>query len=227
VRLSKDKERIERALAATAKIVEAHPGNLEAWFARAELFWLQGTNNQAIGELSEVVRQHPENAEVYIRRAQAYNDAKDFSKAMADADYAIRLDPCNGHGYLQRAFAFALQHKYQLAVEAYLEAINVDPELAEPFNGLAWLLATCPDPSVRNGTKAAEYINRALQLAPDRWDIWGTRAAVFAENSDFENAVSWEERCVQRNDLSEEQRRRASERLALYRAGKPYREEPK
>src|SRR5437660_3760455 len=72
VRLSKDKERIERALAATAKIVEAHPGNLEAWFVRAELFWLQGTNNQAIGELSEVVQQHPENAEVYIRRAQAY-----------------------------------------------------------------------------------------------------------------------------------------------------------
>jgi len=92
---------------------------------------------------------------------------------------------------------------------------------------LAWLLATCPDPTIRDGAKATEYVERALQLAPDRWDIWDTRAAVFAENGEFENAVSWEERCLQRNDLSEEQQRRASERLSLYRSAKPYREEPK
>src|SRR5437899_11071343 len=98
---------------------------------------------------------------------------------------------------------------------------------ARIFTSVACLLVTCPDPTVRDGAQATEYIDRALQLAPDQWQSWDTRAAVFAENGDFENAVSWEERCLQRNDLSDEQRRRASERLALYRAGKPYREEPK
>ena len=137
---------------------------------------------------------------------------------------------------MQRGFAYLQLNNYYEAVGDVTEGlklltsapgIKLTSADARIFNSVAWLLATCPDPSVRDGARATEYIDRALQLAPDQWESWDTRAAVFAENGDFENAVSWEERCLQRNDLSDEQRRRASERLALYRAGKPYREEPK
>jgi hypothetical protein len=53
-----------------------------------------------------------------------------------------------------------------------------EPKSSAPFNSLAWLLATCPDSTVRDGGKAAGYINQALELEPDRWTIWDTRAAV-------------------------------------------------
>ena len=101
-----------------------------------------------------------------------------------------------------------------------------EPKSSAPFNSLAWLLATCPDSTVRDGRKAAGYINQALELEPDRWTIWDTRAAVSAENGDFKDAITWEERCLNRKDLSTEERHRATKRLELYRAGKPYREEP-
>jgi len=92
---------------------------------------------------------------------------------------------------------------------------------------LAWLLATCPDSTVRNRAKATEYVSRALKLDPHQWHVWDTRAAVFAENGDFGNAVQWEERCLEQKDLSEAERGKVKERLAFYRARKPYREEPK
>jgi tetratricopeptide (TPR) repeat protein len=117
--------------------------------------------------------------------------------------------------------------RYNQAVVDLLEAVTVDPKSTDAFNSLAWLLATCPDSTVRNGIKATEYIGRALQLDPNKWALWDTRAAVFAENGDFENAVKWEQRCLQRKDLSQAERHKTTERLALYRARKPYREEPK
>ena len=77
-----------------------------------------------------------------------------------------------------------------------------EPKSSAPFNSLAWLLATCPDSTVRDGGKAAGYIDQALELEPDRWTIWDTRAAVSAENGDFKDAITWEERCLNRKDLS-------------------------
>jgi hypothetical protein len=116
--------------------------------------------------------------------------------------------------------------RYNQAAADLLEAVKVDAK-SDTLNSVAWLLATCPDSPVRNGMKATEYITRALKIDPNNWTLWDTRAAVFAENGDFEKAASWEERCLQRKDLSAAERHRVSERLALYRARKPYREEPK
>ncbi len=107
-----------------------------------------------------------------------------------------------------------------------LQATKVDPKSANAFNDLAWLLATCPDSAIRDGNKAIEYVNQALELDPNRWTLLDTRAAASAEKGDFKDAVTWEERCLQREDLPEDERPRATERLALYRAEKPYREQP-
>jgi tetratricopeptide (TPR) repeat protein len=130
-----------------------------------------------------------------------------------------------------RAAAFTKLGKYKEAVADLVEASELEGKAgifeapaADVLNSLAWLLATCPDSAVRNGEKATEYVSRALQHDPNRWQIWDTRAAVFAENGDFGNAVQWQERCLERKDLSEADRARLEERLALYRAEKPCRQ---
>ena len=147
--------------------------------------------------------------------------------AIDDLTEEIKLDPNHDDAWRCRGFALRKQGKYAEARADLLQACKLNPKSAEIFNSLAWLLSTCPDSAVRDGIKAKEYINQALQLDPDRWNFWGTRAAVSAENGAFDDAISWQERCLERKDLSEEERRGATERLALYRAGKPYREELK
>ena len=221
----------DKAIGAWSKILEFESTNLGARFMRARLYALVGAHDKAMTDASELIRQHPNRAAGYTLRAAFYNDKHVYQKAIADANRALQIEPHNiaacSDAYLARAGAFLYLKRYNQAVADLLEAVKVDPKSTDAFNSLAWLLATCPDGTVRNGTKATEYINRALQIDPNKSAFWDTRAAVSAENGDFKNAVSWEERYLQRKDLSETERRKATERLALYRSRKSYREEPK
>jgi tetratricopeptide (TPR) repeat protein len=94
--------------------------------------------------------------------------------------------------------------------------------------GLPWLLATCPEASVRRGTEAVE---RALEVCRrnecEDWNLLDTLAAAYAEVGDFEQAVKCQEHALARTNLSAEWRQQLEARLALYRAGMPYRELPK
>lgn len=230
-RLFEETREYDKAIGIWSNVLEFEPTNLSARFMRARLYALVGAHDKAMADASELIRQHPNRAAGYTLRAGFYNDKHDYQKAIADGNRALQIEPRNiaacSDAHLVRAGAFLYLKRYNQAVADLLEAVKVDPKSTDAFNSLAWLLATCPDSTVRNGTKATEYISRALQLDPNKWALWDTRAAVFAENGDFENAAKWEERCLQRKDLSEAERHKATERLALYRARKPYREEPK
>ena len=57
-------------------------------------------------------------------------------------------------------------------------------------------------------------------------DYLDTLAAACAEEGDFPSAVQWEEKAIGMA-LSDTEKDERSGRLALYRAGKPYRYEPK
>ena len=218
-RLFEETRQYDKAIGAWSKILEFESTNLGARFMRARLYALVGAHDKAMADASELIRQHPNRAAGYTLRAAFNNDKHDYQKAIADANRALQTEPRNvaacSDAYLARAGAFLYLKKYNQAVADLLEAVKVDPKSTDAFNSLAWLLATCPDSTVRNGTKATEHISRALQLDPNKWALWDTRAAVFAENGDFENAAKWEERCLQRKDLFEAERHKTTERLAL------------
>ena len=71
--------------------------------------------------------------------------------------------------------------------------MHYDPFFLWPENNLAWLFATCPEPSCRNGLKAIEFAKRACDRSD--WHCWSfisTLAAAYAEVGDFEKAVSFQ-----------------------------------
>jgi tetratricopeptide (TPR) repeat protein len=101
------------------------------------------------------------------------------------------------------------------------------PDRPEPANGLAWLLATCPQPNIRNGAKAIELAGRAVQLSNGREpDCLDTLAAAYAEAGRFPEAVQTARKTLElaaqlkRQDLAES----VKARIILYEAGSPFRE---
>src|SRR5436190_1678360 len=90
----------------------------------------------------------------WIERAEDH-DKHDYQQAIADANRALQTDPRNvaacSDAYLARAGAFLYLKRYNQAAADLLEAVKVDPKSTDAFNSLAWLLATCPDSTVRNG----------------------------------------------------------------------------
>ncbi len=97
------------------------------------------------------------------------------------------------------------------------------------MNNLAWLLATDPDPAVRNGKRAVELAEKACEIT--RWEapvFMGTLAAAYAEAGRFTEAVATADKA--RNKAREQKEdavaKRNEELLELYRAGKPFHQSP-
>src|SRR5262249_57640536 len=103
--------------------------------------------------------------------------------------------------------------------------VGVDAENAGGRNRRGWLLATCPEASVRDGTRAVEQARKACDLTG--WKDGGyldTLAAASAESGDFTEAVRWAKQAVEVGEDDKEELGNMRQRLSLFQAGRPYRE---
>lgn len=98
--------------------------------------------------------------------------------------------------------------------------VEADPSNPDPYNALAWLLATHADPTVRDGEAAVELAQHALSLedVPD-WNYVDTLAAAYAAAGDFGRAVEEQHRAIY---LQGGYDRGASTRLVQYLLGQIY-----
>lgn len=119
--------------------------------------------------------------------------------------------------------------EHREAVIHLRHAVQLKPESAETRNNLAWLLATCPEDSLRDGPAAVRYAEQACQLTGyAQPPMVGTLAAAYAEAGRFAEAISTCEQTVQLAEQSGARQFAAVNRqlLRLYRANKPYHTPP-
>jgi Flp pilus assembly protein TadD len=93
------------------------------------------------------------------------------------------------------------------------------------MNQVAWVLATSPDASVRNGAEAVKMATRAVELSGGREpDTLDTLAAAYAESGRWEQATETARRALAlaREPLAKDIRAR----LALYENRQPFRSNP-
>jgi hypothetical protein len=103
------------------------------------------------------------------------------------------------------------------------ELIRRYPDLYGAHQTKAWILFTSPDASYRDGRRAVAAATRAAELT--NWkdgSVLSALAAAYAEAGDFASAVRWQEQAVQR-PTSGSNSTIDRDRLALYKAGKPFR----
>jgi serine/threonine protein kinase/Flp pilus assembly protein TadD len=92
----------------------------------------------------------------------------------------------------------------------------------QAMSGLAWLLSTCPEKSVRDGVTAVSYAQQAVTATgrkdPGRLD---TLAAAYAEAGQFEQAAKAQQEAIllMRDEFTREQ---YAQRLKLYQEKRPY-----
>jgi Zn-dependent protease len=169
---------------------------------------------------------HQARATVHACRAMVWASMKDHAGAILEFNKAIALFPGQAYMHVDRGLSYACQGDYGRAEEDYLEAIRLNPTLAQALNNLAWLRATALDPAFRNGGNAVELARQACELGS--WkdpNHLSTLAAAYAEVGDFMTAVTWEKKALEDPRYSEEQGKKAGDRIQLFQEGKPYREE--
>ncbi len=83
------------------------------------------------------------------------------------------------------------------AIPHYESALLLDPESPLPLNNLAWILATVPDPALRNGPRAIELAEKAVRISAATDPIYlRTLAATLAECGQFPEASKAAERAL-------------------------------
>lgn len=111
------------------------------------------------------------------------------------------------------------KERLEKAEKAYRE-MPKDPVTAQ---NLAWLLATTPDASLRDGKRALDLAAWALREAGTKEpDYLDTLAAAGAEAGQFKFAIMWQTDAIKY--APEADRKAFKERLDLYRKSLPYRE---
>jgi tetratricopeptide (TPR) repeat protein len=214
------------AIADFDEAIRLSPGLAFAFNQRGRAWLAQGNSMmKAVADFNEAVRLNPVYDSAYNNRGLAWAAMGEFDSALADFRTAVRLDPDS---------TFARNTTSRLAAEAMRQDTAqqganlsrlLDP-LESPRNNLALLLATCPDERFRNGKEALENADRLCQLDGHRYaPFLSTLAAACAETGDFAGAVRWQTEAL---ELAPEQKKEESRsRLALYQAGKPYRQASK
>jgi hypothetical protein len=90
---------------------------------------------------------------------------------------------------------------------------------------MALIYATCSEAKCRDGKKAVENANKAVELSGGReCGYLATLAAAFAESGDFVKAQEFEEKEIE--STPERFKQECRSRLELYKQGKPYHEPP-
>ncbi len=113
------------------------------------------------------------------------------------------------------------QGEYQAAVDHYRRAIDADSTFPWGYNNLAWLSATCDDPSFHDAGLAITNAAKACELTGYRYyGILDTLAAAYAASGDFDKAVEVAEKALGVAPPDEEDEYRFT--LERYRVGLPW-----
>jgi tetratricopeptide (TPR) repeat protein len=196
---------------------------------RGWIYFRKSRDAEAISDLDQAIRIDPEFAFAYATRSAVHAKFGRYDPAKRDAEEAVRLGPNLGATYFARAEINALMGEYQRSLADVGEAIRLEPLMAAAHNLRGRLLATSPEPALRDGANAVRSATKACELAG--WkspELLETLAAAYAESANFAEAVRWQEKALADLDLhksaNEDRSKAARARLDLYRKNVPYRD---
>jgi tetratricopeptide (TPR) repeat protein len=210
----------EQAFADLARLVQLDPQNAAARALRGMAYRQMGMPDKALADFAEALRIDPDTRVAYVWRALTYRGQGDRKRAIDDFTQALRLGE-SPYVYNERAACHYRSGNYAQAIADHTSAYNLDPDDEATCNGLAWILATCPTASLRNGKRAVELATKACEKT--RYEDSGyvdTLAVAHAEAGNFAEAIRVCQQVISMVKL--EERAEYEERLALFKAGKAF-----
>jgi Tfp pilus assembly protein PilF len=213
----------EPAIAEFNTAIQIDPRRLDAYTGLATVYLLRSDSRKALEVFDRAVLVDPRSPDAHEARAVYFLSHGKNDKALEDLNEAVRLDPAGASRLRMRARVWFEKQDFDQALSDLNAAIRLEPNDIEAQQGRAWILATCPDPKIRNGEAAVAAATSACELT--HWKVahaLTTLAAGYSETGNFAAAVQWQEKALglvaDKGPEHHEYRRL----LDRYRAGKPY-----
>src|SRR5437016_4532965 len=150
----------------------------------------QGNVNGAISLLQAAVDLRPDNSPAHENLAKALLQKGDVENALIHYQKLLQLQPDNIEVHNIVGTALVQQGRVREGVEEWQQVLAIQPDNGNALSNLAWILATSPDDSLRDGAKAVQLAEEALRISGRRIPIiFRTLAAAYAENGEFSKAI--------------------------------------
>ena len=185
----------------------------------------KGNVDEAISYYQKALQINPAYAEAHNNFGVALFKKGNVDEAISHFQKALQIKPDDAEACYNLGNALLQKNNVDEAIAHYQKALQIKPDYAGAQNNLAWVLATCPQASLRNGNKAMELAQRANQLTGNgNPAVLHTLAAAYAEARRFPEAVATAQRALQ---LAGTQSNTAladaiRSQLKLYQAGLPF-----
>jgi tetratricopeptide (TPR) repeat protein len=205
----------------------AKPDYVEARNNLAAALGAQGKIAEAIEHLRQVLAVRPDHAEARGNLANALRMQGKFAEAIDQYRRALAIKPDSTLTRYNLCSTLAMTDQVTEALECFREAARRKPDQPGPLMEIAWILATHPDPDIRQPAEAIHFGERAAALTRYQdASVLDALAAAYAAAGQFDRAVTTAQRALQwaTADQAQKLAEQTRQRLELYQQGKPYRE---
>jgi tetratricopeptide (TPR) repeat protein len=215
----------EKAFDDFNRTIQIKPDYAKAYANRGALFVVASDLNAALKDYGRAIELDADLAVAHRGRGRVCHLLGRLDEAIAHYDAAVQLAPDDSYALVSRADLLTDMGRYVDACAQYDRAIELDPQSVYAYSGSAWLLATCPDGTVRNPALAIERAKKSIQLSGKKDALnFDTLAAAQAAAGNFSAAVQTLRQAIELAEADE--RDVYQERLAMYQHAQPYRIAP-
>jgi tetratricopeptide (TPR) repeat protein len=191
------------------------------------IFLEKGQVDDAISKLRAAIDLRPENAPAHDNLAKALLKKGQVAEAMVHYRKLLEIEPENVEARNTLGTALIQHGHVKDAIDQWQDVLSIQPDNGNAASNLAWVFATCPEDSIRDGARAVELGEKALRISGGKIPmIYRVLAAAYADSGRFADAVETAKRGA---ELATTQGNPAlaaelESNLALYQSGTPLRD---
>ena len=217
---------MERAIFEARHAIELGPGNFSAYQLLMKLLVDSKRYNEAATFGPEWLAVSPFEVAAHSSLALSMAQTGDLVTAAQQFGYVLMIRPNAEDALAQVHQILVSLAKTPDGLQRLRDIAANAPDSPRMLDELAWLLATYPDPNVRDGAEAVRLAERACELT-DRGNaaLLATLAAAYAETRDFSRGVAAAEEALRKaHAIGDTESAKLSENILMaLRADLPFR----
>ena len=215
-----------RALFYCRKAEEIKPDDAAVQNTLGKAYRQNGQIEQAVFHYRKALELKPDLAEAYNNLGNAFFANRKSDEAILCYLKAIELEPAYAEAHNNLGHALMQIGREEEGIAHCEKAVGLRPESTVFRSNLAFVLATCPKDSVRNGSRAVTLAQQANEMTGGKQPlVLGVLAAAYAEANKFPAAIVTAENALALVDrkANPDLARALESQLQLYRMQKPFR----